>query len=175
MGATGVLESAGSISGTFTASTRIISRFCAADTACAASISGFDTAGTACTRGSVLLILPVLAVFSCFFLLSILLSSFWASCGLRCRPFSPPGTCLQFLSPIGSSIPTARRLSSNVANSRSRAFRESFCAQEKVCGPSVVLIPPVLAVFRPPALECSQYSKYEMCSILRVYSEHEVY
>ena len=35
----------------------------------------------------------------------------------------PPGTCLQFLSRIGFSIPTARRLSSNVANSRFRAFR----------------------------------------------------
>ena len=44
----------------------------------------------------------------------------------------PPGTCLQFLSRIGFSIPTARRLSSNVANSRFRAFRESICAQEKV-------------------------------------------
>ena len=30
------------------------------------------------------------------------------------------------------SIPTARRLPSNVANSRFRAFRESICAQEKV-------------------------------------------
>ena len=59
-------------------------------------------------------------------------SSFWTSCGLRCRPFSPPGTCLQFLSRIGFSVPTARRLSSNVANSRFRAFRESICAQEKV-------------------------------------------
>ena len=44
----------------------------------------------------------------------------------------PPGACLQFLSRIGFSIPTARRLSSNVANSRFRAFRESICAQEKV-------------------------------------------
>ena len=35
----------------------------------------------------------------------------------------PPGTCLLFLSRIGFSIPTARRFSSNVANSRSRAFR----------------------------------------------------
>ena len=43
----------------------------------------------------------------------------------------PPGTCLQFLSRIGFSIPTARRFSSNVANSRFRAFRESICAQEK--------------------------------------------
>ena len=35
----------------------------------------------------------------------------------------PPGTCLQFFSRIGFSIPTARRFSSNVADSRSRAFR----------------------------------------------------
>ena len=35
----------------------------------------------------------------------------------------PPGTCLQFLWRIGFSIPTARRFSSNVANSHSRAFR----------------------------------------------------
>ena len=60
------------------------------------------------------------------------LSSFWTSCGLRGRPFPPPGTCLQIFSiPIGFSIPTARRLSSNVANSRSRNFRQSTCAQEK--------------------------------------------
>ena len=44
----------------------------------------------------------------------------------------PPGTCLQFLSRTGFSIPTARRFSSNVANSRSRAFRSSFffCARK---------------------------------------------
>ena len=35
----------------------------------------------------------------------------------------PPGTCLRFLSRIGFSIPTARRFSSSVASSRSRAFR----------------------------------------------------
>ena len=35
----------------------------------------------------------------------------------------PPGTCL---SRIGFSIPTARRCSSSVANSRSRAFRQSI-------------------------------------------------
>ena len=34
-----------------------------------------------------------------------------------------PGTCLQFLSCIGFSIPTARRFSSSVASSRSHAFR----------------------------------------------------
>ena len=35
----------------------------------------------------------------------------------------PPGTCLYFLSRIRLSIATVSRLSSNVANSRSRAFR----------------------------------------------------
>ena len=35
----------------------------------------------------------------------------------------PPGTCLQPLSRIRFSLPTARRLTSNVANSRSRASR----------------------------------------------------
>ena len=55
--------SAGSISGLHTANTRTISRFCTADIACAPSISGVYTAGTACTRSSVLPILPVLAVF----------------------------------------------------------------------------------------------------------------
>ena len=44
----------------------------------------------------------------------------------------PPGSCLQFLSRIGFSNPTARRFSSSVANSRSRAFRKSICAQEKL-------------------------------------------
>ena len=44
----------------------------------------------------------------------------------------PPGTCLQFLSCAGFSIPTARRFSSIVANSRFRAFRELIWEQEKV-------------------------------------------
>ena len=39
-----------------------ISRFFAADPACTPSISGFDTKGAACTQGSVLVVLPVLAV-----------------------------------------------------------------------------------------------------------------
>ena len=63
VGATGVLERTGSISGLHTASAPSISRFCTADTACTPSMSRFDTAGTACTLHSVLLILPVLAVF----------------------------------------------------------------------------------------------------------------
>ena len=61
-----VLKSTGStrsISGLYTASTGSILRFCTADCACAPSIAGFDTAGTAYTLGSVLLILPLLAAF----------------------------------------------------------------------------------------------------------------
>ena len=46
----------------------------------------------------------------------------------------PPGSCLQFLSRIkGSAIPLLVDFLSNVvANSRSRAFHKSICAQEKV-------------------------------------------
>ena len=45
----------------------------------------------------------------------------------------PPGSCLQFLSRIGFSNPTARRFfSSGVANARSRVFRKPICAQEKI-------------------------------------------
>ena len=41
----------------------------------------------------------------------LVLSRFWTSRGHRCRPFLPPGSCLQFLSRIWSSksSPTARR------------------------------------------------------------------
>ena len=52
---------------------------------------------------------------ACFFFFSflfrtLLLSSFWTSRSHRCRPFfSPPGPCLQLLSRIGFSTPTARR------------------------------------------------------------------
>ena len=45
----------------------------------------------------------------------------------------PPGSCLQFLSRIGFSNPTARRFFMEcLANSRSRAFCKSICAEEKV-------------------------------------------
>ena len=43
-----------------------------------------------------------------------------------------------------------------------------------VFGPSVLLILPVPAAFRPPVLHYSQYSKYEMHSMLRVYSGYEM-
>ena len=46
-------------------------------------------------------------------------------------PFPPPGSCLPILSRIGFSNPTARRYFI-FADSRSRAFRKSIGAQEKV-------------------------------------------
>ena len=53
------------------------------------------------------------------FTLSDLLDKLWS----QVSSLLPPGTCLQFSSRIGYSISIARRFSSNVANSRSRAFR----------------------------------------------------
>ena len=53
------------------------------------------------------------------FTLSHLLDKPWS----QVSALLPPGTCLQLLSRTGFSIPTARRFSSNVANSSSRAFR----------------------------------------------------
>ena len=52
---------------------------------------------------------------------------FWTSRGHRCRPFSPPVRAFNFLWRIGFSIPTARRFSSNVANSRSRVLPIYTC------------------------------------------------
>ena len=47
-------------------------------------------------------------------------------------PSPPRFSCLQFLTRIGFSNPTARQFFIEcVANSRSRAFRKSICAQEK--------------------------------------------
>ena len=69
--------------------------------------------------------------FSFFFCLTFtfqLLDKLWS----QVSSLLPPGTCLQFLlSRIGFSIPTARRLSSNVAHSRFRAFRESQFVHKK--------------------------------------------
>ena len=67
-----------------------------------------------------------------FFFRILLLSSFWTSRGHRCRSFSSPVLAFNFLSRIGFSNPTARRFSLSVANSRSRVFRKSICAQEEV-------------------------------------------
>ena len=53
------------------------------------------------------------------FTLSDLLDKPWS----QVSSLLPPGMFLQLLSRIGFSVPDARRFSSNVANSRSRAFR----------------------------------------------------
>ena len=53
------------------------------------------------------------------------------------RPWSqvsslfPPGYCLNFYRAEGSAAPLLVDVPSSVANSRTRAFRESICAQEK--------------------------------------------
>ena len=59
----------------------------------------------------------------------------WTSGGNRCRSFSLPGMNMpSFLSHIGFyfSVPTAHLVSSNVADARSRASRQSNSMQEKV-------------------------------------------
>ena len=56
------------------------------------------------------------------FTLSDLLDKPWS----QVSSLLPPGTCLQFLSHIGFSIPAVCRFSSNVPNSRYRTFRESI-------------------------------------------------
>ena len=69
--------------------------------------------------------------------IDVFFSSHTSSFQLLDKPWSqvstllPPGSCLHFLSRIGFNNPTARRFSSSVANSRSRAFRKSICAQNK--------------------------------------------
>ena len=67
-----------------------------------------------------------------FFFCTLLLSSFWTSRGHRCRPFSPPVVAFNFYPAQGLAIPLLVDFSSSVAISRSRAFRKSICAREKV-------------------------------------------
>ena len=61
---------------------------------------------------------------------ALLLSSFWTSRGHRCRPFSPPVLAFNCYRAWGSAIPLLVDFSSSVAKSRS--FRKSICAHEKV-------------------------------------------
>ena len=80
-------------------------------------------------------LLIVYARFFSFFLffVSLLLFQLLDKLWSQVSSLLPRGTCLQFLSGMGFSIPAANsRFSSNVANSRFRAFRESICAQGKV-------------------------------------------
>ena len=72
---------------------------------------------------------PFFSLFVCKFYFPAQLIGGFSLSDLLDKPWSqvtshlPPGTCLQFLSRVWFNIPTARRSSSNVANSRSRAFR----------------------------------------------------
>ena len=86
------------------------------------------------TAGWMVMLLVVLVLVFAFFFFFCLTFTFQLLDKLLSQVSSvlPPGTCFQFLSRIGFSIPTARRFSSNVANSRSRALRESICAREKI-------------------------------------------
>ena len=59
-------------------------------------------------------------------------SSFWPSRVDRCRPSFSPVLGVNFHRAQDSAISLLVRFSSNVSNSRSRAFRESICAQENV-------------------------------------------
>ena len=76
---------------------------------------------------------------SCDLLLFFIFSSHTSTFQLLDKPWSqvssllPPDSCLQVLSRIGfSAIPLLVDFSSSVANTRSRAFRKSIRAQEKV-------------------------------------------
>ena len=55
-----------------------------------------------------------------------------------------------------------------------RAYVLIILPVHPVFGPSVLLILPVLAIFRQPVLQYSQYSEYEICSMPRVYPEYEL-
>ena len=64
------------------------------------------------------------------FILNKLLDKPWSQVGVY--PFIPPPPVRAFfLSRVGFSIPPARRFSSNVAHSRSRAFRINFSSKKK--------------------------------------------
>ena len=96
-------------------------------------VKGCVYVGARCGRGEPFFFLkrPHLKGSSCFF-------SHTSTFQLLDKPWSqvssllPLSSCLHFLSRIGFSNPTARQFSSNVANSRSRVFRKSICAQQKI-------------------------------------------
>ena len=71
----------------------------------------------------------IIPLFFCFFPHTSTFQLLDKPCCHRCRPFSSPGSCLQFC--IAHRIPLLVDFSSSVANSRSRALRKSICAQQK--------------------------------------------
>ena len=70
--------------------------------------------------------------FFVFFGLKLSPSSFRTNRRHRCRPFSPTVLAFNFYRAWGSAIPLLVDYSSSAANSRSRTFRKSICAQEQV-------------------------------------------
>ena len=71
-------------------------------------------------------------IFVLFFSSHFLISSFWTSRGHRCRPFSPPVLAFICIALRVQQSPLLVDFLSSVANSRSRAFLKSNCAQLKV-------------------------------------------
>ena len=67
-----------------------------------------------------------------FIFFTLLPSSFWTALVTGVVPFFPAVLAFNFYRAEGSAIPLLVDLSSSVANSRSRVFRKSICAQEKV-------------------------------------------
>ena len=73
------------------------------------------------------------STFFFFFFSTLSLSSFWTSRVVTGVVPSPPSVlAFNFYRAQGSAIPLLVDCSSNVADSRSRAFRKSICPQEKV-------------------------------------------
>ena len=82
-------------------------------------------------RTPALLVVPLFFYSNLFLFRTLVFSSFWTSRGHRCCPFFPPVLAFHFCREEGSAIPLVVHFSSSVANSRSRIFRDSICAQEK--------------------------------------------
>ena len=140
-------RSTGSISGVYTAILAVFRVSVLRILCIFPSISGFDTADTPVLAVLLLLILPVMALFRPSVLLilpvlavrNVLETPEYTRSTKYTGKFYPQRSSGQavvtgvvpsplryvpsFLSRIGFSIPTARRFSSNVANSRFRAFR----------------------------------------------------
>ena len=97
----------------------------------------------------------------------------WTSRGHRRRPFPPPRYVLPFVSHIALSVPTSRRLASNVANSPTRIFGEGKSLRKKSrakikCAPPEVRTPPQpsakMPVYRRPVVKLVN-KRQLLCSI----------
>ena len=66
------------------------------------------------------------------FFLTLSLSSVWTSCVHRCRLFFPPALAFNFIAHRVQQSHRSSIFHRVIANTRSRAFRKSVCAQKKV-------------------------------------------